>query len=863
MPEASHEPYKVRETRRQSAVENHGYAESEEIKNMNIREPVNGVALSNQGVFISHSHQDREFAQRLASDLTKKGIQVWFDGWKLELGDDLTRKIQAAIQTHRFLIIILSPDALKSEWVNIEWTAAFVRGIEEKRECVLPLLYRGCDIPLFLRRLVLLDFRDASQYQLQLQTLESRLLQTKRPPHVPADDTQLAEDLLRIYLDSEIRNSAAKHPLSSLNKIWMMQVYQLRLLLKQPMSASHQTEDDLLKKVASFSDEKENSLWISGEPGIGKTWLIHRWRGQLAQDRLSGSPVRIPIYLSLRDLSNRLAAPHAKLPTALPWAIASIPDYVEDSICGLLDSKMRHGEAVVFLDGRDEIQADTERPLAEWVAQQQKEYPGTLFVFTTRPAAHWWQRDMAATYEVLPLDDEQVDSFVQKWFGGRPGDQTERVKRTVRSSPGLGKLVRNPMILTMVCMSWERWVSTAAQAQTITGFYEACARLLLEDWDHMEHRKLDRSAPVQHSKRRATVEEKLDVLTHVASHTFPNATIPVDTLRSLVREALPNDFGPEDVIQDIHINSGLLRCPDSGQPSPRRHWEFSHLTFAEFFAARGDAMGNNVQPPEVLASHFWDPQWENRMALAIDMRPDWRVALVSAALKYIPPDVGRAGKVIPVRVNKKFVILVDMCVDNWSGRMNIVRLLRPLIATGITNLITTSGADGYIDTSWFKAFPDEEIRRDVALHFVKKLEIAGVEYLSIATDLDFAIWGTEDRELYVRQLNLFNEGKRWNQEYQGLYARRAKFAAKVIVEQMERLQVEVTAMTAEPLLLWEMEKQLVEIGVPFSTVDPHCDDNAGDFERYLAVMRNQRTPFEEVLEGGKETHAVRESPKES
>jgi len=623
----------------------------------------------------------------------------------------------------------------------------------------------------------------------------------------------------------------------------------MRRLLKQPSSKTSKSEDEMLDIFGSQSGKEASIIWISGEPGMGKTWLVHNWRSRLAQNRLNGRGVgRVPIFLSLGDLSNRLLTPGEKFPGTLAQAIPNLPDYIKDSICNVLNLCLKKGDSVVFLDGRDEITSPTERSLAEWIAQQQKDYPLIQFVITTRPAVNWWQRDVAATHEVLPLDDVQIDNFIKSWFGGAMYKRADKVKRALKTRPGLNKIARNPMISTMLCMSWEKYGEMQTGTPKITEFYEQGARLLLEEWDHFEHAKLHRAAPELHSVRRASVEEKLDVLAHVAEATFLRNEIVSDALRSIISQLLPNNIASDDVIQDIEMNGALLRRSDSGLPNPKIHWEFSHLTFAEYFAARVDATTSN-QPPAKLAAHFRDPQWENRIAMVIEMRPEWRTSLANAALKYLPEDIGRIAKVSSATAEKQFVVLVDMCVDNWSGRMNIVRMLRPLIATDITTLITTSGAEGYVDTALFKAFSDEEIRREVALHFVKKLEITGVEYLSIGTDLEFYIWGTEDRELYGRQLKLFAEGNRWCEEYQGLYAKRAEFAVKELIKQMKHRHVELTALTAEPLLLWEVEKELERNSIAYATVYPHEDKNVGEFSRYISVMRNEKTPFEELLAG--------------
>lgn len=59
-------------------------------------------------VFISHSHQDKEFVDVLAAHLILNKAHVWVDRWELTVGDSLIDKIQSAIKTASALIIVLS-----------------------------------------------------------------------------------------------------------------------------------------------------------------------------------------------------------------------------------------------------------------------------------------------------------------------------------------------------------------------------------------------------------------------------------------------------------------------------------------------------------------------------------------------------------------------------------------------------------------------------------------------------------------------------------------------------------------------------------------------------------------------------------
>lgn len=122
-------------------------------------------------VFLSHSHKDKGFVERLASNLEQAGISVWYAGWDLEIGHDLTVMIQKGIQDSDFLAVILSPAAVQSAWVETEWTTAFHRGLEERRVVVLPILFQDCAKPPFLNGKVHADFRSEDQYQQSLADL--------------------------------------------------------------------------------------------------------------------------------------------------------------------------------------------------------------------------------------------------------------------------------------------------------------------------------------------------------------------------------------------------------------------------------------------------------------------------------------------------------------------------------------------------------------------------------------------------------------------------------------------------------------------------------------------------------------------
>jgi len=111
-------------------------------------------------VFISYSHQDKDFVDKLAANLVMHKARVWIDRWELNVGDSIIDKIQEAIQESDALIIVISSSSMKSEWCKKELSAGFLRELEEKRVIVLPLLLEECEMPIFLKGKQYADFRD-------------------------------------------------------------------------------------------------------------------------------------------------------------------------------------------------------------------------------------------------------------------------------------------------------------------------------------------------------------------------------------------------------------------------------------------------------------------------------------------------------------------------------------------------------------------------------------------------------------------------------------------------------------------------------------------------------------------------------
>jgi len=110
-------------------------------------------------IFISYSHKDKSFVDKLAIQLVRRNVNVWLDRWELSVGDSLVDRVQEAVDGASALLVILSQASTASEWCKKELSAGLLRELEEKRVVVMPVMLEDCDVPVFARGKMFADFR--------------------------------------------------------------------------------------------------------------------------------------------------------------------------------------------------------------------------------------------------------------------------------------------------------------------------------------------------------------------------------------------------------------------------------------------------------------------------------------------------------------------------------------------------------------------------------------------------------------------------------------------------------------------------------------------------------------------------------
>jgi predicted aspartyl protease len=114
--------------------------------------------------FLSHNSKDKVFVRRLASDLDRNGVDVWFDEWRIKPGESISGSIAEGLKKYNNFVLIMTPNCMTSKWVARELSVAIYRFNSKQKKGqkgtkIVPALAKECSIPLWLSDIKYVDFR--------------------------------------------------------------------------------------------------------------------------------------------------------------------------------------------------------------------------------------------------------------------------------------------------------------------------------------------------------------------------------------------------------------------------------------------------------------------------------------------------------------------------------------------------------------------------------------------------------------------------------------------------------------------------------------------------------------------------------
>jgi len=138
--------------------------------------------------FLCHNRADKQWVRELGERIEQeewggRKLSVFLDEWDIQPGENILLKIDEALKRCRFVVVVLSPEMLRSDWCSLELTATLAQDPMNRQGRLLPLLRRDADlktgerieIPPILRPFNHLDFRDDKDFARSFAKLVARI----------------------------------------------------------------------------------------------------------------------------------------------------------------------------------------------------------------------------------------------------------------------------------------------------------------------------------------------------------------------------------------------------------------------------------------------------------------------------------------------------------------------------------------------------------------------------------------------------------------------------------------------------------------------------------------------------------------
>lgn len=373
---------------------------------------------------------------------------------------------------------------------------------------------------------------------------------------------------------------------------------------------------------------------VTGQAGSGKTTLL-QWlavrsaRGDFTRS-LTGWNGTVPFFIPLRRYVNQSLPAPEEFPLTIGRHLA------QEMPAGWVHDLLRAGQALVLVDGVDEMPEAQRERVRAWLRDLQDSFSNARYVVTSRPAAieeGWLDGLGFAATELQPMSASDVAEFIHQWHQAVMAEVPDADERTevagyerslivsMDADRHLRALTVSPLLCALLCaLNRERRTHLPIDRMEI---YAAALEMLLE--------RRDRERGVALEETQLGRTDKILLLQDIAFWLVRNgwSDVPVDRVVTYVGRSLLQLHGvnvePSAVFRGLLERSGVLREPIAGRV------DFVHRTFQEYLA--GKAAVENDEIGQLIANAH-DDQWREVVVMAAGhAQPDQCAELLYGLLK--------------------------------------------------------------------------------------------------------------------------------------------------------------------------------------------------------------------------------------
>ncbi len=394
---------------------------------------------------------------------------------------------------------------------------------------------------------------------------------------------------------------------------------------------------ELTESVGKFICSHQHAA-ILASPGGGKSTLLKRVAiAYAAPERLTevddNLPERewIPLFLRCRELRDRAHRPILELLDDLSRHVGLSTEEAA-AFHERLHELLRSGKALLLVDGLDEISDEGGRQtFAQHLRTFVAMFPHVTLLVTSREAGFRHVAGVVASVcdqaRLAPFSKEDVGRLCERWHVEVVGDNDQvrsdarLLADTIWNNERIRALAENPLMLTTILVV-RRCIGDLPSRRV--ELYHEAVRVLIRTWNTEGFAPMD-------------LEETKTQLSYVACTMMAEGIqqIGQKALLRLLQQARSEleaelqfiRISPEEFVRRIEYRSSLLMQTGheriNGELQPV--YEFRHLTFQEYLAARGfveeqyPGRDGGQSLADLLAQHFDDERWREVIPLAVVM----------------------------------------------------------------------------------------------------------------------------------------------------------------------------------------------------------------------------------------------------
>ena len=458
--------------------------------------------------------------------------------------------------------------------------------------------------------------------------------------------------------------------------------------LEQQMRTSHGIRESAEISAARELYQRYGNVVVTGDPGSGKTCFVKREIVAYSQREGGGDGWyghHLPVFVPLIEASQFLADYQDILEIC---SIVAARNAISVSKSTLAEYLSR-GQLALFFDGLDEISSLDDRinilsRIREIIENYSKS--GNRFVLTSRPAA-LQPVEVPKTLTHLRLSgltESEVRVLAMRvityrLFESAATTETAAAKELVdrliedcRGIAGIGRLARNPLLLTILVLVYANSGSLSGKRHVV---YTQAIKTLVS----VRNRPLKTKVLSETDLRERLGAVALAIYKHNISDIPTKAEILSVFAQYMSGDARQQERASKEFLREVAEETGLLVIHETGTDDDVI--SFMHHSFLEYYAAVGVLRDDAVDHVAELSAL---PQWREVITLLFGILSEQRD--VTPYIKSVAKDRTSADRITKKRLLFAFDCALECDVPPEATQELLVQLVKDAVEGGAAKL---------------------------------------------------------------------------------------------------------------------------------------------------------------------------------